>query len=340
MERHRHPVLPVLFACALLGSALTTSATAKSGGRRLICPSPTRGVYKHDIRDGVCASVLTGRVVRSKSTPSAPSASDSGSLSLTQPKLSDPGDTLALANPTGTTVLLFPTNSLYMNFPGQDSFDPSLPIGILVRNAEGAAAISARTLVPGRGQVPRLSTSGLSQTGSACDQLSSNTDNSNTTSAAFYAVCYRYYKPVNGDSSATYKWRQMFSTGSAHGGNFNHQLHTTYNRTTVLDSGNLDDWDPAGGWNVGNCVTKTVTLGADGAGFTASASEGVTFCSDYFGVQYLDLPTDKFNYGWNGDLGCGGGGCFYIENAGGYNAKIPEADTWQHTEVMGIAWGL
>jgi hypothetical protein len=242
-------------------------------------------------------------------------------------------DHLFVAGGSGQVyAMTFPRDTLMANFPSDAAFRPDLPVGILRKDAfqpAGKAVLS----------VPELSSSGLVQTGSNCGQLSSNSDNSNTTGAAFYAACYRYYKPSNGDGSPQYKWRQMFSTGSAHGGNFNHHLTLTANNTQTLSTGILDDWRPNGTTTPSACVDKTISWGISGNGFSATVSDTFTICPDAFGPQGIDQPTGVFKYGWNGSKGCGGGTCSYIGTSGGYQSKVPQNDTWVHQEVMGIAWG-
>jgi hypothetical protein len=326
-----------LAIAALLATALAPISHAEPKGKaKLKCPSPTSAVRKNDIRDVLCASVLTGTVV--ESTASALRKPTSTELVVVLNPSGLPADTFTVANPTGSTVLSFPANSLFDNFPGHESYNPDLPIGILVQSTEASALMASPS-----GSRPDhrlyLSSSGVSQTGSDCGQLSSNSNNSNTTDAAFYAVCYRYYKPSGGDSSPDFKWRQLFSTGSAHGGNSSHHLLATYNRTQVLDTGNLDDWKPSGSKSYSSCTTRQDSLSIVGPGFSVTISDTYDICPDKYGLQFLDLPTDKFWYGWNGDKGCGGGSCDYIGNAGGYSAKIPENDTWSHSQVMGISWG-
>jgi hypothetical protein len=227
------------------------------------------------------------------------------------------------------------------NFPGHDSFDPSLPIGVLTITDEVLATrvMGPDSDRPGFGLA--LATSGLSQTGSDCGQVSSNSDDSNTNAAAFYGACFRYYQPSQNDSSPNWKWRQLFSTGSAHGGNFSHDLEATHNRTQVTGPNqDLDHWKPSGSLPYSSCTTRTDTLAVEVPGVSASASDSYDICPDRYGMTFLDLVPDKYWYGWNGGLNCGPAPCTYIGNAGGYSAKIPQNGTWQHTQVIGISWGL
>ncbi len=315
-----------------------------------VCPSPTRRPAVGDRRDHLCASVRTAELTRTgraagatavvrgtsiaRGVARAAIGASRGSVRLTASAPRPGRDSFAIAGPDGrVTVAYFPAGALSGNFPGTRAYDPALPIGVLVRPA---AAVRTAALEP--------PTPGLVQTGSLCLQVSSNSDNRNTTGAAFYAACYRYYRPAGGDTSRRWSWRQVFETGSGHGGNFSHHLAQTRNHARLDGATLLDDWSPASTVSYSACGYTTVTLGASGSGFSGSVSSGFQVCPDTFGIQFIDAtgsgtrghPT--LQWGWDGNKGCGGGTCSYVGNAGGYQAKFPQGGRFEHHESIGIRW--
>jgi hypothetical protein len=257
-----------------------------------------------------------------------------------------PEDRYAFADATGQVgILTYPANTLLGNFPGTGDYNPDLPVGVLyVPNGISAETTAASlTRVGARQFEPLQSSSGLTQISSVCDTASSDGTDANSNGEAWYHACFRTYKPTNGDSSNVYKWRQVFATGSGHGGFYLHRLDQTRNHTWLNNSGAMyDDWWPTGTTPYSACRSVSQNVGVSGAGFSASVSESWTVCPDSFGLQAFN-PTGsppKFQWGWNGRKHCGSGpfdrpaNCSYIGNFGGFSARIGEGQTFSaHTSV-------
>lgn len=360
-------VVAVLAFGAIGGPLLSGSAAASLASAPpapVTCDPPGSSVARGDIRDQVCATALTAsgpRITASAISGVAVSLSTTPSgvtnLSVSVPNLPDnaTNDELVGAGGNGaTTVQAFPPSSLVANFPGNDTYNSSLPIGILTLPPSQASAwhvgpsgvtSSARSpsdrTVASRAPAaaPSTSTSGLTCIcATVCAQASSNSDGSNTTGAAFFATCWDRYK--FSDSSNTYNYRLVWSSsGSAHGGNFSHHLDQAQNQTDYEgSSNNLTNWSPDQSQPYSSCQQVTVGLGLTGAGVNASISSTFNVCPDRFGIQFVDLPSDRYYFGWEGNKGCGGGSCDYIGIAGGSEDQILSGSLISYNNFAHIAW--
>jgi hypothetical protein len=322
----------------------------------LVCDAPELAVAHGDVRDRVCASRLTaigppGNGVPGMSLIRGREAA-AGSLELSVPAgaESSTSDTFVAAAGNGqATAQHFPAGSLVGNFPDSDTFDASLPIGILTLPAAQAAALRSAPSSPGPsfGALRRLlsarASSGLTYIGGStiCLQVSSNDDNSNTTGAAFYATCWDRYKPTNGDNSSTYNYRVVWSSsGSAHGGNFSHHLDTARNKINYGSNNNLIKWRPDDSTGYSDPITITVGLTLIGNGVSGSISSTFKIYPDRYGIQYIDLPSDQYWFGWQGDKGCGGGSCDYIGIRGGSEEQYLQSGSVSYTVAVYIHWHL
>lgn len=322
------------------------------------CPSPSTRKRVGDERDRLCASIRTadhyvsgegsvaGARIRKRRFLSR-SGDEGGLLTLSGADDEAGFDAYVVGDGDGDVlVAYFPDDSLVQNYPGVEGYDPSLPTGLLV-DETGELADDQMEGVAARADGPRAAdTSGLTQIGSECFALTTDPGgNVNNSSHASYQACYRWYKPASGDSSDTWKWRQVWLTGSGHGGNTTHKLRQTRNHTWLNNNGTYDDYKPINTTAVpedSGCITKTLTLGVQGSGFEASLSESFEICPSTFGPQHVDLlgSPPKFQFGWDGNKGCGGGNCSWIGNAGGFQGKWRETATFSFHRSIGLKWGI
>lgn len=259
------------------------------------------------------------------------------SLDLELPEPSEGEDQYAIAAGDGTVaVLSFPQGSLMSNLPGTGDYVSTLPIGILTIGPVVAETAEVHAI-----KASTLTTSGLTQTSSVCGTATSDGTAANSSGEAWYSACYRFYQPTASDTSPTYKWRQVFATGSAHGGDVFHHLQQTRNHTWLNNDGAIyDDWDPTGSTPYSACQNQTVTMAASGPGFSVSATQEITVCPDSYGLQFFDPVGNpaKLQWGWDGDKGCGGGNCSYVGTAGGFSARIGQNQTFSAQTNVGITW--
>lgn len=201
--------------CATAATAIGTQATAAGAVRAL--PSRLRcRVPPGDPGSGEVARGDDGRVT------------GAGASILLTERDERNCDTLVSAGASGShQTLYFPRGSLRLNFPSDATYDPTLPIGILT-TGPGVELMTLRSgshlLQRGRDLVPYLSTSGLTLLATHVLEVASNDTNSNESDDAYAAVAFRFYKPSARDSDRTYDYRELYGTGSAHGGNLLRRL--------------------------------------------------------------------------------------------------------------------
>lgn len=356
MRRH----LGTFAAALLMATSATSGAPAHAQPlppdplrEALTCPSPLSTTPQVGLLV-MCATVANaasvvlgdgkagsaGALVRQVEPGHGPPGEESlTSLDLELPEPREGEDRYAIASGDGAVaVLSYPEGRLVSNLPGTGEYVATLPIGILAVDP----AIAASPKVHPIGS-PSLSTDGLTQTSAVCGTATSDGTAANSSGEAWYSACYRFYKPTANDTSPTYKWRQVFATGSAHGGNFNHHLLQTRNHVWLNDGEAIyDDWDPTGSTPYSACQTQTVTMAAGGPGFTVSASQQITVCPDSYGLQFFDPAGNppKIQWGWDGNKGCGAGNCSYVGTAGGFSARVGQNQTFSAHTNVGITWGL
>ncbi len=300
----------------------------------LVCPPPSSDVILGDVRDTVCATQRTADSYISGGVAWTTGSETVDGITATYKEIplvagdetgdsESDHDTLVTSDGTGE----YPAGSLFPNFPGEAGYDSSMPTGFLVEPDSDTApdAVSGLTAISGSKR---------------CGQVSSNSDNSNSGTAAFYATCSNRYKPNNPPGGSTIYRVVWFQSGSAHGGDWLHHLMTASARDHVLASYGLDVWSPDDSQPYSDPTTITATLSADIPGGSASISQTFRVYPDKFGVQYLSIPGSRYYYGWDGDKGCGGGSCQYIGIHGGfqfsYIGTYPDYNQWVH--ISWSAW--
>lgn len=326
----------ILSALALVASlALATPVTAGQAPPPLACGSVTAPASFGDIRDQVCATV-SNALSRSAAAGSvgvansarAGSATVSIEIPASEETPENPEDSLYLANLDGSvTVLRFPANSLRNNFPGNEDYDPALPIGMLTLSPGALTSESRISHLPA--PRPMLSASGLSQEWSNCLWFSSDGSSQTVNTASQINVCWRRYKPTNGDSDPNFNYRVVFSNGSAHGGNTMHKMKTADATTDMGTGGNITDWSPTSTKSVASEQSYTVTLGVSGPGYSGSVSHTFTLYPTLYGLREINTNTDLFKHGWVGSKSCEevGGSCKYEGLGGGIQFKYSQGSS-------------
>lgn len=245
----------------------------------------------------------------------------------------DDCDIVAGAGAGGEHVTLyFPRFSTFLNQPGVDGFDPSLPVGILTSLPTVGGQLRA---APSSWRQPRLSTSGLTLISQATLQVSSNSDNSNTDGAAFAAASFKFYKLTAGESDPNYDYRIMYDTGSGHGGNLTHYLDDVVQRNRLTKPNmTFTAWEPLDTYTTTDPSRQiTLTITTEAPGSSASVSHTFTFLKDKYGPRYFDRYT-RFDYGWDGRIGC----CDYTGFAGGSEFKYPQGGSYGKRWQLQICW--
>ena len=292
----------------------------------LVCPSPSSATELGDARDSLCATQLTADSYSSGGVDVDSGTETVGEVTANYKEIPlYPGDesgdnesdydTLVTSQGVGE----YPAGSLVANFPGEASYDDSLPIGFLVEPDNTVApAIDGLTPIGGSKR---------------CGQISSDGSNQNLVGSAFR------YKPTSPPGGSTSYRVVFFGSGSAHGGNWDHHILSASARSHVLASNAFDVWSPDDSTPYGVPTSITTTLSATWPGGSGSVGSTHTVYPAQFGVQYISLSGSRYYFGWDGDKGCGGGTCEYIGIRGGYQfdytTTYPDYNQWLHIDWPG-----
>ncbi|GIU99488.1 MAG: hypothetical protein KatS3mg014_1104 [Actinomycetota bacterium] len=138
----------------------------------------------------------------------------------------------------------------------------------------------SRLLQGGGDPVPYLSTSGLTLLATHVLEVASNDTDSNGSDDAYAAVAFKFYEPSARDSDRTYDDRELYGTGSAHGGNWLRRLTEARLRNRLVSppgGQTFVEWAPRATKTLDSgSQTITVTLTSVAPGIRASVSHPFT----------------------------------------------------------------
>jgi hypothetical protein len=142
--------------------------------------------------------------------------------------------------------------------------------------------------------------------------------------------CWRKYKPTNGDSDPTYKYRLWWVKGSATAKSGRKLMRVRDQVRATTGSMIIVDWSPAGTQNVGSCFTNSASLSASFAGFSVSIGSSFTSCPNTYGLDYIG--NQQFRIKWAGRraagsyIGMGGGALYRLLESASTNQVL----WWEH----------